>query len=196
MPVRVEILSMHPNTIPGSTKLLRLVSARTDVALAIEAYDYYKTMSDSPFAEYFVFIMALSYGRPFFENHKVGGIQCDFPNYPDFPDDEMNTRHKRLIDLRNKFVAHSSADGTQIMIVPPGVKNPVTGGTLARFNHNIGKRFFLEPQYIDWLIQVVIAFMARLDIAVSDQIAQEFSQTTLTEPFELKTGWDTFSWTK
>jgi hypothetical protein len=89
--------------------------------------------------------MVVAYCRPF-ESYRVGRILCDFPNYPDFDDSEMNLRHQRMLDIRNKFLAHSSAEGTRVMVVPPGVVNPITGFSRQSFDHNIGKRTFLDPR--------------------------------------------------
>jgi hypothetical protein len=181
--------------LPASKKLLRLVSARYDMGHAMEAYGHYKAAIGTSASEHFFFAMVVAYGRPFFESHGVGPIRCEYPNYPDFAEPDMNLRHQRLLDIRNKFLAHSSAEGTRIMIVPPTVPNPLTGVAQSQFDHNIGKRTFLEPRYADWLIDVVYAFKGRLDIDVRNQLEAEFGTEGLTETFEIETGWGGFKWT-
>lgn len=139
--------------------------------------------------------MVMSYGRPFTESNGIGRIQCEYPGYPDFRDPEMNARHSRLVDIRHKFLAHSSAEGTKVMIVPPNIKNPVTQTTKSVFDHNVGKRAFLEPVFAAWLVEVIQAFKARLDTDVATQIQTEFGSASHSATFEIETGWDKFKWT-
>jgi hypothetical protein len=110
--------------IAASKRLLRFISARYDMANALDAYNHFKESPiNSPIAEYFFCAMVVAYGRPFTENQGIGNIKCEYPNYPDFSDQEMSERHRRLMDIRNKFLAHSSAEGTKIIIIPPGTSH-------------------------------------------------------------------------
>ena len=162
----------------------------------MEAYGHYTASVGTPAAEHFFFAMVVAYGRPFFESHGVGPIKCEYPKYPDFTDSDMNLRHQRLIDMRNKFLAHSSAEGTRVMVIPPGLPNPLTGIAQSQFDHNIGKRTFLDPRYALWLIDVIYAFKGRLDADVRKQLETEFGKEAFTEPFEIETGWEEFKWTE
>ena len=183
------------NTKPASKKLLRLVSARCDMHTALEAYSHFVSFAATPVAEHFFFAMVVAYGRPFTDSYKLGPIKCEYPSYPDYADPDLNLRHQRLIDIRNKFLAHSSVEGTRIMVVPPGVVNPVTGQTSRQFDHNIGKRTFLEPAYSEWLVEVILAFKAKLDVDVREQLLAEFGASNSSASFELETGWSDFKWT-
>jgi len=187
-------LSKEMQTKPASKKLLRLVSARCDINAALEAYSHFVSHAGSPVAEHFFFAMVVAYGRPFTDNYKLGSIKCDYPSYPDYAEDEMNQRHKRLIDIRNKFLAHSSVEGTRIIVIPPNVSNPVTGQSSQEFDHNIGKRLFLDPEYSEWLVSVILAFQSRLDVDVRDQLIVEYGGDSPSEIFELETGWTDFKW--
>lgn len=180
---------------PASKRLLRLISARCDMASAIEAYGHFMTCPSAPAGEFFFFSMLIAYGRPFTESYKLGRIQTEYPNYPDFSDSELNLRHQRMIDLRNKFLAHSSAEGLRVMVVPPGILNPVTSETSKGFDHNVGKRVFLDPRYAEWLIDVAVAFKGRLDQDVQNQLGVEFASLSSSEIFELETAWNDFKWT-
>jgi len=180
----------------ASKKLLRLISARYDMANALDAYSHFTgSLTGTPIAEYFFCAMVVVYGRPFTENHGLGNIKCEYPNYPDFPDQEMNDRHLRLMDIRNKFLAHSSAEGTKIIVIPPRTSNPLTGIVSNQFDHNVGKRTFLDPRFADWLVKVVYEFKGRLDTDTKKQMETEFSGQTFTGPFEIDTTWNDFKWT-
>jgi hypothetical protein len=183
------------NRLSASKKLLRLVSARYDMAHAMEAYGHYKATLGTPAAEHFFFAMVVAYGRPFFESHGLGQIRCEYPNYPDFAEPNMNLRHHRLLDVRNKFLAHSNAEGTRVIIIPPKIVNPLTGIAQSYFDHNVGKRTFLDPRYVDWLKDVVYAFKGLLDVDVRKQLEAEFGTAVFTQPFEIETGWEDFKWT-
>lgn len=178
----------------ASKTLLRLISARCDMAHAIEAHLLFQKHAAGPLSEHFFCSMVVAYGRPFTENNGLGNIKVEYPQYPDFNDTEMDVRHHRLIDLRNKFLAHSSAEGTRVQIIPPNVENPVTGIAQSDFDHNVGKRMFIKPEYVDWLAQVVHAFKARLDEDVLKQIKVDFKNISNSEPFEIETSWDKFTW--
>src|SRR3974390_2144789 len=99
-------------TIPLSSqkRLLRLISARTDMQYASDAFQRFKTTADEG-ARYHLFLaMVIAYCRPFTENYGIGSLLCEYPSFPDFADADMSLRHKRLMDLRNKFLGHSSIE--------------------------------------------------------------------------------------
>jgi hypothetical protein len=178
-------------------KLIRLISARADIAASLEAYTFLRACAKSDLREHLFCSMIVCYGRPFTENYGAGSILLNYPGFPDFPDSQLNIRHKRMIDLRNKFLAHSSVEGTRVWVVPPGVVNPVTGCVKADFDHNVGKRAFEDPQYVEWLGDVISAMKDRLDRDVRLLLKQLYtSKTGPGAVFELKTGFEKFCWTK
>ncbi len=134
---------MTPPILPKDTKLLRLVSAREDMGRSLEAFGVLQSLNDPTHPAFYpaALSMAVCYGRPFLESHGLGRLQVDFPDYPDFSDPEMNLRHHRLIDLRNKFMARSSCEGTKVLILPPGSTNPMTGELVEQLDHLIGNAF-------------------------------------------------------
>src|SRR4051812_20901722 len=137
--------------LPKDAKLLRLISARLDMSRTLEAYSILRTLDPSdPLFYHTAVSMAVSYGRPFTENNGLGRLFCDYPKFPDFADSEMNLRHQRLIDLRNKFMAHSSCEGTKVLILPPGSKNPLDESVVDRHDHVVGKRTFGDLRFYDW----------------------------------------------
>lgn len=179
----------------ASKKLLRLISARYDMCDGLEAYAAFTELVGTAAGEYAFFAMTVAYGRPFTNNHGLGPIKCEFPTYPDFEDPDMNLRHQRLLDLRNKFMAHSSLEGTRVIVVPPGIPDPGTLVVRDHFEYYLGKRTFFEPAFAAWLVEVIRAFKARLDSAVRAQLEIEFGKETFSTPVELGTGWEGFKWT-
>jgi hypothetical protein len=100
-----------PATNKQRKKLVRLISAIADMAESVDAADLLINGAPEGLRQHLFVSMVVAYGRPFTENYRVGRIQCDYAAYPDFGDPEMAIRHTRLLDLRNKFLAHSSAEG-------------------------------------------------------------------------------------
>jgi len=162
---------------------------------AIDAYQHFMAFRENSGSEHFFFGMVVAYGRPFTNNYRLGPITCEYPEFPDFTDKDLNLRHQRMIDIRNKFLAHSSVEGTRVMLVPPGVPNPVTGETSEEFDHNIGKRMFRDPSFSEWLIEVAFSFKGRLDQDVRKLLREEYSSLSSTQIVELHTGWTDFKWT-
>lgn len=177
------------------TKLLRLVSARQDMSYSLEALGVLQSLNDPnhPAFNHVGISMAVCYGRPFLESNGLGRLQVDFPNYPDFSDPEMNLRHHRLIDLRNKFMAHSSCEGTKILILPPGSTNPLTHALVDQHDHIVGKRIFGDLRFFDWLKDVVVELKGRLDVEVRNRLVEVAG--SINQPTEMETGYDDFKWT-
>lgn len=181
--------------IAPTRKLLSLLAATRDVIIALEAYERFKVAPQGSLeAEYTFANMVIAYARPFLKSHGLGAtIKTEFPGYPDFTDKEMNVRHRRFIDIRNKFVAHSSTEGVAIIVHPR--MDPVTGCAVS-FSYALGRRTFLQPQFADWLVEVIFKFRERLDISLKTQMKIEFEKLGITEPFEIETGLTDFEWTK
>jgi hypothetical protein len=177
-------------------KLVRLISAFSDMSNSVQAANLLLSGVPDEFYGHLFQSMVVAYGRPFTENRGVGRIQCDYPNYPDSCDPDMRDRHARLLDLRNKFVAHSSAEGTRVQIVPPGVANPRERSAQAHFTFNIGKRTFPEVQFVKWLRVAPASFGRRLYSDIEQLLQHAFgTQADLTSSFELPTGHEHFQWT-
>ena len=83
-------------------------------------------------------------------------------------------RHTRLLDLRNKFIAHSSAEGTRVQIIPPGVRNPLGMPAKPAFDFNVGKRAFQDVRYVEWLRVAPATFKSRLHSDLSHLLTEAF----------------------
>jgi hypothetical protein len=177
-------------------KLVRLISALSDMLDSVQAANLLLGgVADELYGHVFL-SMVVAYGRPFTENKGIGRIQCDYPRYPDSGDTDMPVRHARLLDLRNKFLAHSSAEGTRLQIIPPGVANPLGNPTKANFTFIMGKRTFADVRYVEWLRVAPETFERLLYSDIEQLLPQTFgAQTDLTAPFELPTGHENFRWT-
>jgi len=191
----VPVIRMPANS-KQQKKLVRLISALSDMAWSINAADLILAGAPDELREHLFLSMVVAYGRPFTENYGVGRIQCDYPNYPDFGDTDMPLRHARLLDIRNKFTAHSSAEGTRVLIIPPDVPNPLGDAPKGTFDFNVGKRVFRESQFIEWLRIAPTTFKERLHADIRQLLAEAFGgDSELQKPFELTTGHENFKWT-
>lgn len=186
---------MPPPVLPKDTKLLRLVSARQDMGCSLEAFGVLHSLNDTEHPAFYhaAVSMAVCYGRPFLESNGLGRLQVDLPDYPDFSDPEMNLRHHRMIDLRNKFMAHSNCEGTKILILPPGSTNPLTRELVDRHDHMVGKRIFGDLRFFDWLKDVVVELKGRLDVEVHKRLVEVAG--SIDQPTEMQTDYDDFKWT-
>jgi hypothetical protein len=129
-------------------KLIRLIGAYSDIKNSIRTGELLISGAPSEIFEYIFLSFVVSYGRPFTENYGVGNINADYPNYPTFGDSDMPLRHSRMLDLRNKFLAHSSVEGTRILVTPPNVL-PSRGGEISsNFRIDIAKREFGDTSYV------------------------------------------------
>jgi hypothetical protein len=149
------------------TRLLRLVSAQRDMTYALSAYEAFKNATTDAERYHFLLSMVVSYGRPFTENRGIGNLEVDNRSFPDYDDSKMNLRHHRLLEIRHRFLAHSSADGTAIQVIPPGLPNPNTGETIASWSLNVGKREFLRPEFVAWLVDIIAHLNARLMVDIN-----------------------------
>jgi hypothetical protein len=127
-------------------RLLRLTNAWADLFYAEQAYRMICTCPIEDMNYHFLLSMVTCYCRTFTENSGLGDLWDEYEDYPDFDDAEMNARHDCMMDLRNKFFAHSSTEGIKIEIIPPNIANPPKtnrAGYLG-FQHR-KEEFQLEP---------------------------------------------------
>lgn len=180
--------------LPKDSNLLRLASARLDMTYSLTAYSALKSLRPDSTEFYLLAVsMTVCYGRPFTENKGIGSLLVEYPGFPDFADEELNIRHHRLIDLRNKFMAHNSCEGTKLLVIPPQSRNPITNEMVDRYDHLVGKRSFGDIRFYDWLKDVIVELKGRLDRDVRSRL-QEIAGK-LSAPDEMETGYDSFSWT-
>ena len=98
-------------------RLLRLISARVDLDYATEAFNSLQATNLDPL-RYHLFVSArrrlLS---PVHGKRRYRFASSRVPDYPDFSDVAMNARHQRMVDIRNKFLGHSSIHGMQAFLL-------------------------------------------------------------------------------
>jgi hypothetical protein len=139
--------------------------------------------------------MVVSYSRPFTENHGLGSLLCEYPNYPDFDDPEMNLRHTRLLAIRHNFLSHSSVQGVKAFLLSPRSQNPISNAVSANYDYAVGRLVFLHPEYAPWLHQAVESLALRIDEDLA-ALVQEVGSRYLDEgeSRELDTGKEPFGW--
>ena len=100
------------------------------------------------------------------------------------------------MDVRHKFLSHSSVEGTRLLVIPPGVLNPLNQVTRPQWDHNIGKRLFVQPSqrpFIDWLAPICDALAERLEQKVSELLPLVGQGRGIENAtFEIDTGADSF----
>ncbi len=140
-------------TIPksASTRMMRLVSAGADLGKSMDACRLCLNTEDSDSRYHFLASMVIAYGRPFTESEGIGNLHCEYPNYPDFTDPDLNLRHHRMMDLRNRFFGHSSIHGTQAILFAPGYIIPGNTEAESHYWYIQGKRHFENRAFIEWL---------------------------------------------
>ena len=177
-------------------KLVRLIAAISDMEQSIDAASALLAGAPTVLFDHLFLSMVVSYGRPFTENKGVGCIMVDYPDYPEFLDEEMVLRHRRLVDLRNKFLAHSSSEGVRVQVIPPGISNPLTSKSNATFDFNVGRRKFPDLQYVKWLLELPLAFKKVLHADILRVLKERYGpEKPLNAPFEILTGYEAFKWT-
>jgi len=62
----------------------------------------------------------ISYARPFTDNEPFGTLS---KKYCKFSSQRLADLHKKMIDTRNHYIAHSDSDVRRVTIIPPGTKN-------------------------------------------------------------------------
>jgi hypothetical protein len=178
------------------TRLLRLISARADLSYATEAFNLLQD-ANSDLLRYHLFVsLILAYCRPFTESEGIGSLRCEYPDYPDFSDVEMNARHQRMIDIRNKFLGHSSIHGTQAFLLAPGAQDPATGETVTSHSYAVAKRNFLQREFIQWLAPIIDALAHRITADLKAACAEVGAAYLASgEVFELDKSHADFVWT-
>src|SRR5882724_4813256 len=143
---------LMPTPIPASSqkRLLRLISGLTDMNYSADAYHRFMAADDADQRHHLFLSMVVAYCRPFTENHGIGSLKCEYPTFPDFADEEMNERHRKMLDLRNRFLGHSSIEGIRVWLLAPGALHPVIGVPVGDYSYAIQKREFSHPQFAPW----------------------------------------------
>jgi hypothetical protein len=176
-------------------RLLRLISARADLEYAIEAFKLLQATNLDGLRYHLFVSLVIAYCRPFTESEGIGSLHCEYPDFPDFPDVEMNARHQRLMDIRNKFLGHSSVHGTQAFLLASGATNPATGEVVTSHHYAVAKRHFLRPEFIQWLGPVIDALADRISAdlkAVCAEVGGAYLDSG--EIFELDKTHEDFVW--
>ena len=164
---------------------------------AAEAFHLFMVVKDEGPKYHLVLSMVLAYCRPFTENYGIGSLLCEYPSFPDFANADMNLRHQRMMDLRNKFLGHSSIEGTKVWLLAPGAISPATGQSSVGYGYAVAKLSFSDPNFVAWLYELVDALAKRLAMDIS-VVAKEVGSNYLknSEIYLLDTGERPFEWSK
>jgi len=165
---------------------------------ASDAFQRFMATSDKGAGYDFFLAMVLAYCRPFTENYGIGSLLCEYPSFPDYADADMNLRHKRLLDLRNKFLGHSSIEGTKVHLLAPGAISPASGDRAVGYGFAVEKLVFSEePSFVSELHDLVVVLSRRLDDdirVVAKEVGSNYLQNG--EVYQIDTGKRPFEWTQ
>jgi len=163
---------------------------------ASDAFQLFMAINNDDAKNHFLLSMVLAYCRPFTQNVGIGSLLCEYPSFPDFSDADMNLRHKRMMDLRNKLLAHSSIEGTKVWLLSPGATSPYTGETAVGYGYASAKLNFTESAFVSELHDIIEMLTKRLDTDIR-VIAKEIGSNYLKngETYLLDTGLKPFEWT-
>jgi hypothetical protein len=164
---------------------------------ASDAFQRFMKANDDDARHHFFLSMVIAYDRPFTENHGIGSLRCEYPSFPDFPDADMNLRHQRMMDLRNKLLGHSSIEGIKVWLLAPGAVSPASGDTAVGYGYAVAKLGFTETKFVSWLHDIIELLANRLDADIG-MVAKEIGSNYLKsgEMHLLDTGKKPFEWTK
>lgn len=178
-------------------KILRLLSARADIDYSCSAFKMFEG-SDNPTIRYHALLaMVVSYCRPFTENFGLGNLKCEFPDYADIPLEDAQIRHQRMMDLRNKFLSHSSIEGAKVILLAPGAIDRRAQKVGRDYSWNIAKRGFIRREISVWLFELVDALRVKLDEEIGKTLRKvDPRQFDASGRLWLETPADDFKWTK
>lgn len=163
---------------------------------ATSAFNRFVATHDEGARYHFLLSMVLAYCRPFTENYGLGSLICEYVSFPDFSDADMNLRHQRMMDLRNKLLGHSSIEGTKVWLLAPSAVSPMSGEKAIGYGYAVAKLDFTEPGFVTELHDIVDALTRRLDTDI-EVVAKEVGSNYLKngEAYLLDTGKKPFEWT-
>jgi hypothetical protein len=111
---------------------------------------------------------------------------------------DMNLRDKRMTDLRNKFLGHSSIERTRVHVLAPGAPSPMTGEKAIGYGYAVEKFVFSEePGFVEEPHHLVEVMSERLDGDIR-VVAKEVGSNYLNsgEIYQIDTRKKSFEWTQ
>jgi hypothetical protein len=106
-------------------ELYKFIVANSDIYAAKYACDcFVENVSNMQDTLYFPLLetIIISYSRPFSANKPLGSLH---KKWGIFKKDRYNLLHKRILEMRNKIIAHSDFEIRKVQIIPPYCLIPV-----------------------------------------------------------------------
>lgn len=101
-------------------EFVRLVYASSDIRSALETFELIlnsKYTSDQSITQSLFAGAIVSYAKPFIGNKEYGALQGKIVSISEI---ELLKMHNRLVQSRNKVIAHNDKDHVEVIIIPPG----------------------------------------------------------------------------
>lgn len=102
------------------SEFIRLVYASTDIRSARETFELIIDSAytpEQPITQSLLAGAIVSYAKPFIGNSEYGSLQGKIVRITEIEQQKM---HNRLVQSRNKIIAHNDKDHVEIVIFPPG----------------------------------------------------------------------------
>lgn len=102
------------------SEFIRLVYASNDIRSARETFELIVDgayTSEQPITQSLLAGAIVSYAKPFIGNSEYGSLQGKIARITEM---ELHKMHNRLVQSRNKIIAHNDKDHVEIVIIPPG----------------------------------------------------------------------------
>ncbi|MGI2036945.1 hypothetical protein ACRN9Z_02550 [Shewanella frigidimarina] len=170
------------------SEFIRLVYASTDIRSARETFELIidsAYTSEQPITQSLLAGAIVSYAKPFIGNSEYGSLQGKIVRITEI---ELQKMHKRLVQSRNKIIAHNDKEHVKIVIIPPGSIFSVNEENLIieEISYAVKSSSMLVED-VHKCIELCNFFEARLLSRIVEIKDNAFENETLPKaPFELK----------
>lgn len=161
--------------------LCRLVLARADIEATLRICDLADRIGIAQGDDFYFalhYAIVASYARPFSGNDlgDLKGRWCKFG------EPRLDEAHKHLVEVRNKYVAHSDASSRPVTIHTPGAR--LDDGTLATSYGVQALNVALTVESYKVVRELCLSLQERLTGAINDEIPRLFPHY-VAAPFRL-----------
>lgn len=164
--------------------LYKLILARSDITSALFTCRYcQENVKDIrnkiwlPLQEAII----VTYSRPFTDNKPLGSLK---KSWGIFPNGKLQSVHKKILEARDKQIAHSDLEQNKVSIVPKGVPAPPDNHISSSVMILISSFKFPLAFFED--VEILCSYIGkRLNIEIDSELERLYGKSTSTEKFDL-----------